>query len=81
MTNHFIALFRLARAALGGGAGLVGGAAAGSAGDASAAGLCLWLRLGCPGQRRISLRLVVLHRVSHFGLLLVGLTFVGCIRR
>jgi hypothetical protein len=26
-------------------------------------------------------RLVVLHRIGHFGLLLVGLTFVGCIRR
>ncbi len=60
---------------------MVGGAAAGSAGDASAARLCLWRRLGCPGRRRVTLRLVVLHRFGHFGLLLVWLTFVGCIRR
>ena len=46
MTNHFIAVFRLTRAALGGGAGLVGGAAAGSASDAATAGLGLWPQCG-----------------------------------
>ncbi len=70
------------RRPLGGGAGLADGPAAGSAGDAAAAGLSLWRRLVCPGWRRVALRLVVLHQwVGHFGLLLVGLTFVGCIRR
>ena len=60
---------------------MAGGSAAGSASDAAAAGLCLWRRFGCPGRRRVALRLVVLRRVYHFRLLLVGLTFVYCIRR
>jgi hypothetical protein len=50
---HYSSLPTPRRRPLGGGpgAGLVGGAAADSAGDAAAARLCLWRLLGCPGRR------------------------------